>query len=135
MILGIGSDLVDIGRIDFLLKRFEKRFEERVFTREEQIYCKKQRDPSATFAKRFAAKEACAKALGLGFQEGIRWVDIEVLNTPLGKPFLTLKGGAYNHLKILMKNEAPLHAKSRVDLSLCDEGSLAQAFVVISYKI
>ena len=135
MILGIGSDLVDIGRIDFLLNRFHKTFEERVFTSEEQAYCKQQRDPSATFAKRFAAKEACAKALGLGFQEGIRWIDIEVLNTPHGKPFLTLKGKASIRLQTLMKNEAPLHAKPCLELSLCDEGQLAQAFVVISYKI
>lgn len=135
MILGIGSDLVDIERISFLLNRFHKRFEERVFTSQEQIYCKQQRDPSATFAKRFAAKEACAKALGLGFQEGIRWIDIEVLNTTHGKPFLTLKGKASSRLNTLMSNEAPLHAKPCLDLSLCDEGSLAQAFVVISYKI
>jgi len=133
MILGIGSDLVDIKRIDSLLKTFNQRFKNRVFTPQEQAYCEEQHHAASSYAKRFAAKEACAKALGLGFQNGIRWIDIEVLNNPQGKPFLTLKGKALVHLSHLFK-DLPKGSKPHLNLSLCDEGFLAQAFVVISYQ-
>ncbi len=133
MILGIGSDLVDSIRIDALLKKFNQRFKDRVFTPQEQSYCEAQHYTASSYAKRFAAKEACAKALGLGFQNGIRWIDIEVLNNAQGKPFLTLKGKALTHLKDLLKG-LPKEAEPRLDLSLCDEGFLAHAFVVISYQ-
>ena len=132
MILGIGSDLVNTKRIDSLLKTFNQRFKDRVFTPQEQIYCESQHYVASSYAKRFAAKEACAKALGLGFQNGVRWIDIEILNNAQGKPFLTLKGKALIHLKNLV-NDLPKNAEPRLDLSLCDEGFLAHAFVVISY--
>lgn len=131
MILGIGSDLVNIQRIEHLLTTFKERFKNRVFTSQEQAYSEAQYYSASSYAKRFAAKEACAKALGLGFQEGVRWIDIEVLNTPHGKPFLTLKGKALIHLENRLK-ELSLTEKACIDLSLCDEGFLAQAFVVIS---
>ena len=133
MILGIGSDLVNTKRIDHLLRAFNPRFKNRVFTLLEQTYCDRQYHVASSYAKRFAAKEACAKALGLGFQAGIRWIDIEILNTPEGKPFLTLKGEALVHLKKLLIG-LPKEAEPRLDLSLCDEGFLAHAFVVISYQ-
>lgn len=131
MILGIGSDLVNIQRIEKLLTIFGQRFKDRVFTKQEQLYCENQHHIPSTYAKRFAAKEACAKALGLGFQAGVRWIDIEVLNTPFGKPFLTLHGKAFLHLNLLLKNPF-LPCDIQMNVSLCDEGSLAQAFVVIS---
>jgi holo-[acyl-carrier protein] synthase len=133
MILGIGSDLVDTKRIDFLLKRFNQRFKNRIFTLSEQNYCESQHYVASSYAKRFAAKEACVKALGIGFQAGIRWIDIEILNNSNGKPFLTLQGKAFLHLKNLLK-DLPEGKEPRLDLSLCDEGFHAHAFVVISYQ-
>ncbi|MBS0184766.1 MAG: holo-ACP synthase [Proteobacteria bacterium] len=133
MILGIGSDLVDTKRIESLLKTFNQRFKNRVFTPQEQAYCEAQHYTASSYAKRFAAKEACAKALGLGFQNGVRWIDIEVLNNAQGKPSLTLKGKALLHLTDLLK-DLPKGAKPHLNLSLCDEGFLAHAFVVISYQ-
>ena len=135
MILGIGSDLVNITRIEHLLQTFGQRFKNRIFTPQEQTYCMAQYNISAAYAKRFAAKEACAKALGLGFQSGVRWIDIEILNTSFGKPFLRLTGKAQEHLTCLLQEHTSQEGRPFLSLSLCDEGSLAQAFVVISYTI
>lgn len=132
MILGIGSDLIDVRRIDRLIKRFDKRFLNRIFTLQEQVYCTSQKKQSHAYAKRFAAKEACTKALGLGIQEGISWTDVEVKNTSFGKPFLCLKGAAQQHLDRLSFEKGNSSAKPKIDLSLSDEGFLAQAFVVLS---
>lgn len=132
MILGIGSDLADIRRIERTLKRFGGRFEQRVFTDAEIAKANRQaaagpRAKAATLAKRFAAKEACSKALGTGIR-GIRWREMEVANLPSGKPTLSLKGKAAEQLeKLTPKGYTP-----QIDLSMTDDYPLAQAFVVIS---
>lgn len=132
MILGIGSDLIDVKRINRLIEQFDKRFLDRIYTPAEQLYCNSQKKQAHAYAKRFAAKEACAKALGLGIQEGISWTDVEVKNTPHGKPFLCLSGGAQQHLDRLVFEKGVSSAKAKIDLSLSDEGFLAQAFVILS---
>ncbi|MDE3060955.1 MAG: holo-ACP synthase [Pseudomonadota bacterium] len=129
MILGLGSDLTDIRRIEKSLERFGVRFENRIFTPAEQ---KKARSRplavAATYAKRFAAKEACAKALGTGLHRGVFWRDMEVINLPSGRPALHLSGGALKQLEALM----PKGMKAVIHLSLSDEYPLAQAQVIIS---
>ncbi|MBX9697624.1 MAG: holo-ACP synthase [Alphaproteobacteria bacterium] len=123
MIIGMGSDLVDIDRIQKILHSFPKRFLLRVFTTEEQEAARSKHNQAAFFAKRFAAKEACLKALGLGLRDGIRWTDMTVRNDALGKPTLDLAGSALDHL---MK-----FGTTRIHLTLSDTQHLAQAFVVI----
>ncbi len=132
MIIGIGSDLVDIRRIEKLYSRFEKKFEERVFTDDEIRTANKCNSGiNAKFfslAKRFAAKEACAKALGIGIGQGIKWTDISVVNNASGAPYLILAGKAAEHLQRL----TPKNTKVQLNLSLSDEYPMALAFVVIS---
>ena len=133
MILGIGNDVIDIRRIEKTLERFGERFEERVFTDAEMQKANRRaaaglRAKAATLAKRFAAKEACSKALGTGFRQGVFMKDIAVANLPSGKPTLTLSGGAAEHLKRL----TPKNMRAQIDITLTDDYPSAQAFVIIS---
>lgn len=127
MIIGIGTDLVDIRRIERSIERFGERFTERVYTERERERAGRSTRPAAAFAQRFAAKEACAKALGTGFRRGVFWRDIGVDNLPSGKPFLTLVGGAKRRLDEL----TPPGMAAGIELSLTDEAFLAHAMVVI----
>jgi holo-[acyl-carrier protein] synthase len=129
VIIGLGSDLVDIRRIEQTLERFGERFIERIFTTEERK--RAERRPAiraAVYAKRFAAKEACSKALGTGFRSGVYWRDLGVVNLASGRPTLAITGGAAAHLAALL----PPGMKARVDLTLTDEYPIAQAMVIIS---
>jgi holo-[acyl-carrier protein] synthase len=128
MIIGIGTDLCDIRRIEKTLARFGDRFTKRVYTENERRKASKRPNPAAAFAQRYAAKEACAKALGTGFRDGVFWRDLGVDNLPSGKPFLVLSGGALKKLEEL----TPKGMKPQVDLTLSDEYPMAQAVVVIS---
>lgn len=128
MIIGIGTDLVDIRRIERTIARFGDRFLDRVFTAKERARAERRRNRVPTYAKRFAAKEACAKALGTGFRAGVFFRDIGVVNLPTGQPTLALTGGAKARLAAL----TPPGFTPRIDLALTDEWPLAQAFVVIS---
>lgn len=128
MILGIGSDLVDIRRIERTLERFGDRFLERVFTREERRRSDRRANRAASYAKRYAAKEACAKALGTGFRRGVYWRDLGVVNLASGQPTLVLTGGALDRLKAL----TPAGMAARIALTLSDEHPLASALVIIS---
>ncbi|MGH0000553.1 holo-ACP synthase [Pseudovibrio ascidiaceicola] len=128
MIIGIGSDLSDIRRIEKTLSRFPDRFTKRVFTDVERAKAEGRANKAATFAKRFAAKEACSKALGTGLSMGVAWKEMGVVNLPSGKPTLHLSGGAKERLdKLVPKGFVP-----RIDLTITDDYPLAQAFVVIS---
>ncbi len=128
MILGIGTDLLDIRRIERTLERFGARFCERVFTETERRRCDRHVARAARYAQRYAAKEACAKALGTGFRDGVAWRGIGVDNLPSGKPFVTLSGGALHRLELL----TPAGMSAHIDLSLSDEYPMAQAIVIIS---
>lgn len=130
MILGIGSDLTDIRRIEQTLARHGERFEERCFTAQERARAHAKPNPASTFAKRFAAKEACAKALGTGMRDGVFWRDMGVVNAPSGRPTLTLAGGALNRLREL----TPIGWAPDIHLSLTDEYPYAQAFVIIAAR-
>lgn len=128
-ILGIGSDLIDIRRIDKTIARFGDRFLNRVFTATEKA--RSERRPLtriASYAKRFAAKEACSKALGTGFRQGVFWRDMGVVNLPGGKPTMQLSGGALARLQSLLP---PGHV-AQIDITITDEPPLAQALVIIS---
>ena len=127
MILGIGSDLTDIRRIAATLERFGERFTDRIFTPLERARSARKADPAASYAKRFAAKEACAKALGTGMRGGVFWRDMGVANLRSGQPTLVLTGGAAERLAEL----TPAGARALVHLSLTDDHPYAQAFVVI----
>jgi holo-[acyl-carrier protein] synthase len=127
MIIGVGSDLMDIRRIQASLDRFGDRFTHRVFTEVERRRAARRSDPAATFAKRFAAKEACAKALGTGLSQGVYWRDMGVVNLPSGQPTVALTGGAAGRLLAL----TPPGMAARVHLSITDDHPYAQAFVVI----
>jgi holo-[acyl-carrier protein] synthase len=128
MILGVGTDLIDIRRIERTLERFGARFLGRVFTAAEQARAERRSDRAAAYAKRYAAKEACAKALGTGFRQGVYWRDIGVDNRPSGQPLLHLTGGAAARLAML----TPAGMTARIDLSLTDERPYGHAIVVIS---
>jgi holo-[acyl-carrier protein] synthase len=128
MIIGIGNDIVDIRRIEATLKRFGDRFVERIFTDVEQAKSARRVSPAASYAKRFAAKEACSKALGTGFRRGVYWRDMGVVNLPSGRPTLHLTGGAAEHLRQLV----PPGFTPRIDLTLTDDFPYAQAIVLIS---
>ncbi len=128
MILGLGSDLVDIRRIEKVLQRHGDRFIQRVFTPVEQAKAERRATRINTYAKRFAAKEACAKALGTGFRKGVFFRDLGVVNLPSGRPTMALTGGALARLAAL----TPQGYEARIDLSLTDEYPLAQAIVIIS---
>jgi holo-[acyl-carrier protein] synthase len=130
MIIGIGSDLIDIRRIEKTLTRFGERFIERCFTAEEIKKAERRRGAGthvATYAKRFAAKEACSKALGTGFSKGVYMKDIGVVNDVHGKPTLILTGGAEKRLLSLI----PTGKKATLHLTLTDEPPIAEAFVMI----
>jgi len=128
MILGVGTDLIDIRRIERTLARFGARFVERVFTSAEQARAERRSDRAAAYAKRYAAKEACAKALGTGFRQGVYWRDIAVDNRPSGQPVLHLTGGAAERLALL----TPSGMTARIDVSLTDEPPFGLAVVIIS---
>jgi holo-[acyl-carrier protein] synthase len=128
MILGIGSDVVDIRRIERTIARHGDRFLERIFTETERRRATRKTNAAATYAKRFAAKEACAKALGTGMRQGVFWRDIGVVNLPTGRPTVRLTGGALRHLEAMV----PKGCEPRIDLTITDEWPMAQAFVIIS---
>jgi holo-[acyl-carrier protein] synthase len=132
MIIGIGSDLIDIRRVAKVIERHGDRFLDRIFTVTERARAGRRAGNEkmlvATYAKRFAAKEACSKALGTGIRHGVWWRDMGVVNLPGGRPTLQLTGGAAARLEQL----TPPGFESRIDLSITDDWPLAQAFVVIS---
>ena len=128
MIVGIGSDLIDIRRIRNTLDRFGDRFTHRCFTDVERARAEGRRRRAETYAKRFAAKEACAKALGTGLRRGVYWRDMGVVNLPGGKPTMALTGGAAQRLAEMV----PEGMEGRIDVSITDEPPLAQVIVVIS---
>ena len=127
MIIGLGSDLMDIRRIQDSLDRFGERFVNRVFTDVERARSEKKPDRAASYAKRFAAKEACAKALGTGIRRGVFWRDMGVINLRSGQPTMALTGGAAERLAEM----TPPGMKAVIHLSLTDDHPYAQAFVII----
>lgn len=127
MIVGIGTDLCDIDRVAQSLERFGDRFIARCFTETERRRAEGRAGRAATYAKRFAAKEACAKALGTGIRQGVAWRDMGVVNLPSGKPTMALTGGAAARLAALM----PDGCEPVIHLAITDEHPMAQAFVVI----
>jgi holo-[acyl-carrier protein] synthase len=127
MIIGIGSDLCDIRRIEKSLARHGDRFVGRLFTPVEQARATRKAKPAATYAKRFAAKEACAKALGTGLSQGVFWRDMGVVNQRSGQPTMALTGGAAERLARL----TPVGHRAVIHLTITDEHPYAQAFVVI----
>jgi holo-[acyl-carrier protein] synthase len=128
MIIGIGSDLIDIRRIERTLERFGERFTERCFTEIERERSDRRYLRAASYAKRYAAKEACSKALGTGFRRGVFWRDMGVVNLPGGKPTMALTGGAARRLEELI----PEGMKPQIDVSITDEPPTAQVIVIIS---
>jgi holo-[acyl-carrier protein] synthase len=128
VILGIGNDIVDIRRIEATLARFGDRFLDRVFTDIERVKSETRAARAESYAKRFAAKEACAKALGTGLRHGVHWRDMGVINLPSGRPTLALTGGAARQLARI----TPSGCIARVDLALTDDFPLAEAVVIIS---
>ena len=128
MIIGLGNDVIDIRRIEETLERFGDRFVQRIFTETEQRKSDRRRQRAASYAKRFAAKEACSKALGTGLRNGVFWRDMGVVNLPSGRPTLVLTGGAAAQLAKL----TPAGYQARIDLTLTDDYPRAQAIVIIS---
>lgn len=127
MIIGLGSDLIDIRRIEKSLTRFGDRFVQRVFTEIEQKKSDRRAQRAASYAKRFAAKEACSKALGTGFSRGVFMKDMGVVNLPSGAPTMALTGGAAARFQELI----PPGHRGVIHLTLTDDYPLAQAFVII----
>ncbi|TRC95409.1 holo-ACP synthase [Mesorhizobium sp. WSM4306] len=127
MIIGIGSDLIDIRRIEKSLERHGQRFIQRIYTEVEQARSEGRAGRAASYAKRFAAKEACAKALGTGLAQGVFWRDMGVVNLPSGKPTMALAGGAAARLARIL----PQGHKAAIHLTITDDFPLAQAFVII----
>lgn len=127
MIIGLGSDLIDIRRVEKTLERHGARFTQRVFTEIERRKSDRRAQRAASYAKRFAAKEACAKALGTGLSQGVFWRDMGVVNLPSGKPTMQLTNGAAARLQSLM----PAGHRPVVHLTITDDFPLAQAFVII----
>jgi holo-[acyl-carrier protein] synthase len=127
LILGIGSDLSDIRRIQSSLDRFGERFTNRVYTELERARSERKQDRAASYAKRFAAKEACAKALGTGIRRGVFWRDMGVVNMRSGQPTMALTGGALDRLNAM----TPAGHTAVIHLSLTDDHPYAQAFVII----
>src|SRR5499433_1408510 len=128
MIIGIGSDLCDVRRIERVIDRYGERFLARIFTATERARAERRANRFETYAKRFAAKEACAKALGTGLRAGVFWRDMGVINLPSGRPTMELTGGALARLNAI----TPAGYEARIDITVTDEGAMAQAFVVIS---
>lgn len=130
MILGIGSDLCDIDRIQNSLDRFGERFTHRIFTEGERAKSDRRATRAASYARRFAAKEACSKALGTGLRAGVFWRDMEVVNLPGGRPTMRLTGGAAARLTAM----TPPGFEAFVHVSMTDDPPMAQAFVVIEAR-
>jgi holo-[acyl-carrier protein] synthase len=132
MILGLGNDLIDIRRIERTIERHGERFLARIFTDIERAKSDRRggspNGRAASYAKRFAAKEACAKALGTGLHRGVFWRDMGVVNLPGGKPTMALTGGALKRLESLV----PPGRRAQIDLTITDDFPLAQAIVIIS---
>ncbi len=127
MIIGLGSDLIDIRRIDKSLARYSNRFTNRIFTEIERRKSDARKERSASYAKRFAAKEACSKALGTGISRGVYWRDMGVVNLPSGKPTMNLTNGAAVQLDKMI----PSGYRAVIHLTITDDYPLAQAFVII----
>jgi holo-[acyl-carrier protein] synthase len=130
MIIGIGADLCDIRRIEATLDRFGERFLARCFTEVERGRSERRSGRAASYAKRFAAKEACAKALGTGLRHGVFWRDMGVVNLPTGQPTMRLTGGAAKRLAAI----TPAGMEAFIHLTITDEPPLAQAFVIIEAR-
>lgn len=128
MIIGIGNDLIDIQRIEKTLQRFGARFINRLYTDIEQAKSERRLQRAASYAKRFAAKEACSKALGTGLRQGVFWRDMGVINLPSGKPAMQLTNGALARLQRI----TPDGMEAQIDLTITDDFPLAQAIVIIS---
>ncbi len=128
MIIGLGSDIVDIRRIERTLERFGERFTQRIFADNERERSDRRAARAASYARRFAAKEACSKALGTGFRQGVFWRDMAVVNLPSGKPTMKLTGGALERLHSI----TPSGMTAQIDVSLTDEPPTAQAIVIIT---
>tara|TARA_B100001971_G_C17971571_1_gene422655 strand:- start:131 stop:523 length:393 start_codon:yes stop_codon:yes gene_type:complete len=128
-IFGIGTDIVNIKRMEKSLKKYGNKFKNKIFSKNEISYCEKKKNSSAFYAKRFAAKEALTKALGVGFRKGISFRNIEISNDVYGKPFIRLSGFTDNYLKKKIKSK-----KYNIYLSLSDDKPWAQASVIISYN-
>src|SRR5437763_13131124 len=129
MILGVGSDLIDIRRIERAIERFGERFLDRIFTETERRRCDRRGvTRTASYARRFAAKEAAAKALGTGFRQGVFWRDLGVVNLPSGQPGMRFTGGALKRLEAI----TPSGMAAQVSVTLTDEPPLAQAVVIIA---
>ena len=128
MIIGLGSDLIDIRRIEETIERYGDRFLNRIFTTVERQKSDHRLHRAASYAKRFAAKEACSKALGTGFRKGVFWRDMGVVNLPSGRPTLKLAGGAAARLAAI----TPAGFEARIDLTITDDFPMAQAVVIIS---
>ena len=128
MIIGLGNDIIDIRRVEKTIERYGERFLLRVFTDIERHKSDARAQRAASYAKRFAAKEACAKALGTGFRDGVFWRDMGVVNLPSGRPTLELTGGAARALEQL----TPEGHEVRIDLTITDDFPTAQAIVIIS---
>ena len=127
MIIGLGNDMVDIRRIEQTLERYGTRFVARIFTDIEQKKSDRRAQRAASYAKRFAAKEACSKALGTGFRRGVFWKDMGVVNEPSGRPTLKLTGGAKEQLERI----TPAGHLARIQLTITDDYPYAQAVVII----
>jgi holo-[acyl-carrier protein] synthase len=127
MIIGLGSDLIDIRRIERSIERFGDRFLDRVYTEIERVKSDRRRERAASYAKRFAAKEACSKALGTGLSRGVYWRDMGVVNMPGGKPTMQLTNGAAKRLAEMM----PEGYEAIIHVTITDDKPLAQAFVII----
>ena len=128
MILGVGTDITDIRRIERTIERYGERFLNRIFTEAERKKSDRRNARAASYAKRFAAKEACAKALGTGLSQGVFWRDIGVVNLASGQPTIKLTGGAEKQLACLV----PSGHFAKISLTLTDDFPIAQAFVIIS---
>ncbi len=128
MILGLGNDVIDIRRIERTIEVYGDRFLDRIFTEVERQRSDRRRERAASYAKRFAAKEACSKALGTGLRKGVFWRDMGVVNLPSGRPTLRLTGGAAAQLARM----TPPGYEARIDLTITDDFPMAQAIVIIS---
>ena len=128
MIIGLGSDIVDVRRIERSIERYGERFLARIYTPAERAKAESRANKIETYAKRFAAKEACSKALGTGFRSGVFWRDMGVVNLASGRPTMKLTGGALKRLQSI----TPAGCEAKIDVSLTDEGPTAQAIVIIS---
>lgn len=128
MIIGLGSDIIDARRIGRVIDKYGERFLSRIYTPAERAKAEGRANRIETYAKRYAAKEACAKALGTGFRRGVFWRDLGVVNLPGGKPTMKLTGGALRRLQAI----TPAGCDAVIEVSLTDEGPTAQAIVIIS---